>query len=577
MKTAKGVSVYFWTMSYFKPHILMTSLYVALGGMVIFGEVLIPRALGFVIDHVIPQGNKGLLYHEMMVLGWLVLGIILCKAAYYYFERIISNRIVRHQQTDLMSKLNELGFSYYEKNPTGKIISIFENAVKQTQQTYTFLFPQFIYSLAQFTVPSIILLVQAPVFFLAAMVGNILYMLFNHQIGKKIEYYLDLESKASHDYQQKLYDAMTATNELKAMGSESWFIKKTIQDFKAYRKPRMQSILWRHIRFTVVGLTLMVSIGLFYYFGMMMIKSGDMLLGEFIGYSFLMGLISRGFSVFFYIIPAQQHALNYATSLYEFMNEVPDVKNNGQEKINDEPLTIEFDHVSFGYHDEMVLKDVSLKINPGEKLAIVGGSGSGKSTIIKLIGRFYDVNKGCIKINGQNIQSFNLTSLRDQLGYVFQETHLLNQSIKNNLLFGRLNATEKEIIEAAVLAKAHDFILSTDAQYDTIVGEGGLSLSGGQKQRIAFARMALKNAPVLLLDEATSALDNVTEQALKEALNELAKNKSLITVAHRLSTIEHYDRIIVLDKGQIVEEGTYESLMKQQGYFHELVRRGAHE
>jgi ATP-binding cassette subfamily B protein/subfamily B ATP-binding cassette protein MsbA len=571
------LKVYFWTLSYFKPFLLQTFVYVLCGGALIFGELMIPRRMGYLIDKVIPLKNMGLLIKQVLLLCGIVVLILIVKSIFNLLEQIIANKITKNQQTDLMVKLQKLGFSYYEKVPTGQILSLFENAVKETQETYTFLFPNFIYCFAQFVVPSIILIFGQPIFFLAAMIGNVIYVFLNRFANRKIHYYLGIETKAAQVSQQSLYDSIVARSELKAMGSKDWFIDETIKDFDEYRVARMWSIFWRHFRFTTVGLTLTISTVLFYFYGLNLIKSGRLLTGELIGYSFLMGLTSRGFSVFFYIIPAQLHALNYAKYLYDFLNLKPDViEYNNCLEVKNYKFDVEFNKVSFSYNDDKpILSNLSFKIPAGKKTAIVGESGSGKSTILKLIGRFYDVTDGVILIGGHDVRKLKLESLRQNFGYVFQDTYLFNMSIKDNIRFGNPHATDEEVIEAAKSASAHEFIMDTEEGYDTLVGERGVRLSGGQKQRISIARMMLKKPEIILLDEATSALDNVTEAAIKKSLEQLSVGRTVVTVAHRLSTISEYDLIIVLEQGNIAEQGSYKELMDKKGLFYGLVMRGA--
>lgn len=570
------LKLYFWTLNYFKPFILPTLLYVLCGGIMIWGELMIPRRMGYLIDNVLPLKSMGPLINQVLILCGIVVLILIVKSIFYFLEQIISRKITKNQQTDLMVKLQKLGFSYYEKVPTGQIVSLFENAVKETQQTYTFLFPQFIYSFAQFAVPSIILILGEPIFFFAAMIGNIIYVFANQSANKRIHHYLGVETKAAHVLQQSLYDAIVAKTELKAMGSKDWFIKKTMENFNQFRIPRMWSVFWRHFRFTTVGLTLTISTVLFYFYGLDLIQSGELLLGEFIGYSFFMGLVSRGFSVFFYIIPAQYHALNYAKYLHEFLNLKSDVveDENGLEAQIDK-FDIEFKNVSFSYKkNQPVINNISFTIQAGKKTAIVGESGSGKSTLLKLIGRFYDVTHGEISVGGYDIRKLKLENLRQNFGYVFQDTYLFNMSIKDNIKFGNLRSTEEEVVEAAKRASAHQFIMDTEEGYDTMVGERGVRLSGGQKQRISIARMMLKEPQIILLDEATSALDNVTESDVKQSLDELSDGRTLVTIAHRLSTIREYDSIIVLEAGKIAEQGNYQTLMDKKGLFYGLVMRG---
>jgi ATP-binding cassette subfamily B multidrug efflux pump len=237
---------------------------------------------------------------------------------------------------------------------------------------------------------------------------------------------------------------------------------------------------------------------------------------------------------------------------------------------------IVFDHVNFTYTDgKTLLSDFNLHIKPGEKVGLVGCSGAGKSTLMNLLLRFYDINAGSISIDGQNIADVQQESLRRHIGLVTQDTSLLHRSVRDNIKYGRIDASDEEMKEAARRAQASEFIpLLRDAKgrtgYDAYVGERGVKLSGGQRQRIAIARVMLKNAPILILDEATSALDSEVELAIQDSLSELMENKTVIAIAHRLSTIAMMDRLIVMDKGQIVEQGTHQELLALNGVYAKL-------
>ncbi len=201
----------------------------------------------------------------------------------------------------------------------------------------------------------------------------------------------------------------------------------------------------------------------------------------------------------------------------------------------------------------------------------MGASGNGKSTVLKLLDRFYDPQEGDITLEGVSLKNLSLSQLRNSIGYVFQETYLFGSSIKENIRFGNPDATDEEVIQAAKAAYAHEFIMETEQQYETLVGERGIKLSGGQKQRIAIARMFIKNPAILLLDEATSALDNVSEAYIKKALDQLSKGRTTIAIAHRISTIMDYDKIVYVQDGKAAEIGTYEELIRRKGLFYELV------
>jgi subfamily B ATP-binding cassette protein MsbA len=232
---------------------------------------------------------------------------------------------------------------------------------------------------------------------------------------------------------------------------------------------------------------------------------------------------------------------------------------------------IEIRNVSFKYKDEYVLKDFSLKIPKGKTIALVGQSGSGKSTLANLILRFYDVNKGEILIDGTNIKNIKKEALREMMGLVTQESILFNETVRNNITLGGDNSTMEEVVAAAKIANAHEFIVDLPEQYDTNIGDSGNSLSGGQKQRLSIATAVFKNPPIMILDEATSALDTESEQLVQKALEKLMENRTSVVIAHRLSTIQKADEIIVLQKGEIVEQGKHEALLEKKGAYYKYV------
>ncbi len=259
----------------------------------------------------------------------------------------------------------------------------------------------------------------------------------------------------------------------------------------------------------------------------------------------------------------------------ERIDKILNAENNIKDPQQPKPLTaftqqIEYCHVDFRYKTELVLKDINLVVPKGKTVALVGQSGSGKSTLVDLLPRFYDVERGCIKVDGADIRDYRVKDLRSLIGYVNQEAILFNDSFFNNIAFGVENATMEQVVEAAKIANAHEFIMASENGYDTLIGDRGGKLSGGQRQRISIARAILKNPPILILDEATSALDTESERLVQEALEKLMKNRTTIVIAHRLSTIRRADLICVMSDGRIVERGTHDELMQQQGVFRHL-------
>ena len=254
----------------------------------------------------------------------------------------------------------------------------------------------------------------------------------------------------------------------------------------------------------------------------------------------------------------------------DYISDIPSLDENGKE-IALSSYDIEFRGVDFGYNERKILENINLKVKSKSSLAIVGVSGSGKTTLCNLIARFWDVQKGEVLIGGHNVKDFTYDNLLKNISMVFQKVYLFNDTIENNIKFGNPNATQDEVIEACKKACCHDFIVKLADGYNTVVGEGGSTLSGGEKQRISIARAILKDAPIIILDEATSSVDPENEHLLIKAIKELTKNKTLITIAHRLSTVREADKIIVIDKGRIAEEGNHEELMKQEGIYKHFI------
>lgn len=257
----------------------------------------------------------------------------------------------------------------------------------------------------------------------------------------------------------------------------------------------------------------------------------------------------------------------------EIMDVVPDIRDSkNAKKMEHVKGAISFDHVSFEYPDDHVpvLEDINITVRPGERIALVGPSGGGKTTMCNLLPRFYDTTSGSITIDGQDIKNVTLQSLRSNIGVVQQDVYLFSGSVYENISYGRPGATREEVMEAAKLAGAHEFITELQDGYDTYVGERGVKLSGGQKQRISIARVFLKNPAILILDEATSALDNESEYLVSQSLEKLAVGRTTLTIAHRLTTIQGADRILVLAGNKIVEEGNHEQLLEKKGMYYQL-------
>jgi subfamily B ATP-binding cassette protein MsbA len=299
---------------------------------------------------------------------------------------------------------------------------------------------------------------------------------------------------------------------------------------------------------------------------------GRLQVGELVAFLIYSLTVAGSFASLVGLYSSFQESLGAMKRVFEIIDMQPDVQDKPNAKVLENVQgRVSFENVAFSYDGRVdVLKNINFEIAAGEILALVGPSGAGKSTIFNLIPRFYDPNSGSISVDGYNVSDVTQASLRQQIGIVPQETLLFGGTIRENILYGKLDATEAEMIEAAKAANAHDFIQALPDGYDTIVGERGIKLSGGQRQRVAIARAILKNPRILLLDEATSSLDNESEHLVQEALSRLMQNRTTVIIAHRLSTIRVAHRIAVVNQGEIVELGSHEELMAKNGLYAKL-------
>lgn len=550
-------------------------------GIIKFGiPMLIPLLIKYAIDGVI--NNHALttdekVHHLTIAIGIALFIFVIVRPPIEFIRQYLaqwtSNKILYDIRKKLYNHLQALSARFYANNQVGQVISRVINDVEQTKDFI-------LTGLMNIWLDCITIIIALSIMFfldvkltLAALFIFPFYILTVYVFFGRLRKLTRERSQAFAEVQGFLHERVQGISVVKSFAIEDNEAKNFDKKNTNFLTRALKHTRWNAYSFaainTVTDIGPIIVIGVGAYLAI----SGSITVGTlaaFVGYlELLFGPLRRLVASF----TTLTQSFASMDRVFQLIDEDYDIKNGvGAQPIEIKQGRIDIDHVSFQYNDNEapILKDINLSIEKGETVAFVGMSGGGKSTLINLIPRFYDVTSGQILIDGHNIKDFLTGSLRNQIGLVQQDNILFSDTVKENILLGRPTATDEEVVEAAKMANAHDFIMNLPQGYDTEVGERGVKLSGGQKQRLSIARIFLNNPPILILDEATSALDLESESIIQEALDVLSKDRTTLIVAHRLSTITHADKIVVIENGHIVETGTHRELIAKQGAYEHL-------
>ena len=519
-------------------------------------------------------------HNAWTIVAYALVASTVLKGCFDYLGTYLVNHagfgMITNLRNDLYNSVLRRSAAFFQKHTTGTLISTIINDIERVQFAMSSILAEFLQQFFTFlfTAGLVIVLGKQLAWVLLIFVPIIIFSAV--RIGRRVRLTTRTGQDQLADVQNILHETITGNRIVKAFGMESWEVARFRSAAQRLFRANLRSVAAAAISSPLMDTFGAIAIALMLLLGREQIAHNQLTLGAFI--AFVAAVLSmynpvRKFAVF---NNGFQQALGASSQLFKFM----DTEDVVTEKPGAKALPrfsegIRFQDVAFSYQSDgedsrEILHDVNLEVKRGEILAIVGSSGAGKSTLVHLLPRFFDVSGGSIRIDNHDVRDVTLSSLRSQVGIVTQETVLFNDTVRNNIAYGQPHVAMKEVEAAARAALAHDFIQGLPAGYDTVIGERGVRLSGGERQRLAIARALLKDAPVLILDEATSALDSESEALVQSALHNLMSGRTVLVIAHRLSTVRRADRIVVIENGTIADIGTHDELMSKLGTYRRL-------
>lgn len=544
-------------------------------------KLIVPKKIGDIINIIEnyingSSSDLSIVKKELLISILIILGTALLAGFFTFLMRqtfiVVSRNIEFDLKNEIFKHYERLSLEFYKQHRTGDLMNRISEDVSKVRM---YAGPALMYSVTNITLlvvtlsymfysaPNLTLYAIAPLPFLSVAIYKLSAAI--HKRSTIVQQYL---SKLT-SFTQESFSGISV---IKAYGIEPRIIKDFDILSEGSKDKNIDLAKVQALFFPLMILLIGLSNILVIYIGGKQFINGEIKqLGTIVEFLIYVNMLTWPVAVIGWVTSMVQQAEASQKRINEFLNEKPAIENyvETETKING---VIEFNNLSFTYSDTNItaLKNISFKINPGETLAILGNTGSGKSTILELIGRLYEVDKGQLKVNNKNIKDLNISSLRGSIGYVPQDAFLFSDSILNNIKFGKENASNEEVFEAAKKASVHENIIGFNKGYKTILGERGITLSGGQKQRVSIARAIIKDPQILLLDDCLSAVDTETEEQILNNIETLLKNKTTIIVSHRISSAKHAHKIIVLKEGEIIQQGTHNELIKLEGYYKEL-------
>ncbi|MFY9114215.1 MAG: ABC transporter ATP-binding protein [Dethiobacteria bacterium] len=557
---------------YYRPHWPLFVLDFGCAFLMASLDLIFPVTVQWIIDHIIPQRDLALFFRICICLLGLYLLRSLFEYIVNYWGHVLGVRIEYDMRQDLFDHIHKLSFRYFDHTRTGHIMSRLVNDLNEISELAHHgpedLFIATVTLCGAFIIMLIINWRLTLPLFLLILVMSLFAVKKNRQMQ---ETFRRVRLRVA-DINARVEDSISGVRVVKSFTNEGYEMEKFEHDNRNFRHSKQQSYRVMAQFFSGIKLLSNLTNLAVVFLGGYFVFRGQITVGVMVGFLLYVSMFLQPIRRISILVETYQRGMAGFHRFVETMEVEPEiVDKKDAHKAGRLKGDIFIDRVTFGYYPgKNILQDISLKIAPGETVALVGPSGAGKTTTCNLIPRFYDIREGSISIDGIDIRNYTQRSLRQNIGIVQQDVYLFSGTVKENIAYGKIDTTDEKIIEAAVRANAHEFIMEMEEGYDTYVGERGVMLSGGQRQRIAIARIFLKNPPILILDEATSALDNETEAMIQEALFKLAQDRTTLVIAHRLTTVRNADRILVLTDEGIAEEGSHAELLEKGGYYARL-------
>ncbi|HIW13175.1 MAG TPA: ABC transporter ATP-binding protein/permease [Candidatus Salinicoccus stercoripullorum] len=560
--------------SYYAPYKALFTLDFTCAVIVGLLELAFPLIVNLFIDELLPTENVRLILLAAVGLVAIYLFNTLLQFIVTYWGHMLGTNIERDIRNEMYSHIQRLSYRFFDNTKTGRLLTRLTNDLMNVGEMAHHgpedLFIALMTLLGAFGIMLSINAELAVISFVIVPVILVIAIYFNKKMTVAFR---ELFGRVS-DFNHMIEDKVGGIRLVQAFANEDRELQAFREINEAFRKTKLKAYKIMSFNNSSTYMLMRLVTVFILIAGTYFVMNGDLSYGEFVAFVLISNMLFKPLEKINAIIELYPNGIAGFNHFREIMREEPDVKENEDAiELKDVRGNITYENVNFRYEDKTILDDISLTVNPGETIAIVGPSGAGKTTLCSLLPRFYDINGGSIKIDGTDIRDLTLASLRENIGTVQQDVFLFSGTLRDNVAYGKPGADDGEIHEALDKARLTELVESYRDGLGTVVGERGVKLSGGQKQRIAIARMFLKNPPILILDEATSALDTETEMQIQKALNRLAEGRTTLVIAHRLATIKNADRIMVVTKDGITESGTHEELLDiEKGVY-----RGLHD